>query len=250
MVAGSDLGIVRGLDPKTCLVKALRQGSGETHPIQRIHDIQEPWADRRLPAGFTSASGSTSNIQLNIYRALHNSQDFRLLILNRGAGRGRIKCRLFPSNLDNPCVYTALSYTWLDSHYHSHEGHQREADRTDNILVDGHQFPVTTNLYSALWHLRSPTEQKTFWIDAICIDQTNIEEKNHQVELMQEIYERAANVVAWLGRSYDRSSNAMRVIRDITREQDHRQRRQRFLRALDSPTIKFIEAYRRLFNRT
>lgn len=67
---------------------------------------------------------------------------------------------------------------------------------------------------------------------------------------MHDIYERAAKVTAWLGRSYDRSQDVIKVISAIAQEDDDRQRRQRFLRVLDAPDIKFVQAYKRFFERT
>jgi hypothetical protein len=40
---------------------------------------------------------------------------------------------------------------------------------------------------------------KLLWIDALCIDQENVIERNHQVQQMGEIFSRASNVLAWLG---------------------------------------------------
>jgi hypothetical protein len=40
---------------------------------------------------------------------------------------------------------------------------------------------------------------KHFWIDALCIDQTNIAERNHQVQMMGQIYSSSAFVLVWLG---------------------------------------------------
>ncbi|KAF2633929.1 HET-domain-containing protein [Macroventuria anomochaeta] len=38
-----------------------------------------------------------------------------------------------------------------------------------------------------------------FWIDALCIDQDNVDERNHQVQQMGEIFSCAQQVFAWLG---------------------------------------------------
>lgn len=50
------------------------------------------------------------------------------------------------------------------------------------------------------------------WIDALCIDQGNIFERNHQVTMMKEIYQQAADVVIWLGKEKDDSDVAMNYI--------------------------------------
>lgn len=62
--------------------------------------------------------------------------------------------------------------------------------------------------------MRSSTIKQTtyFWIDAVCIDQSNIHERNHQVNLMKEIYTAASNVDIWLGAEADDSNLAIRYI--------------------------------------
>jgi hypothetical protein len=68
-----------------------------------------------------------------------------------------------------------------------------------NITLSGAPFHVNHNLYLAMLHLRSPTHPFTLWVDAICIDQADMEERNAQVAMMSFIYTRALKVAAWLG---------------------------------------------------
>ena len=71
-----------------------------------------------------------------------------------------------------------------------------------SIILNGWTFEVRENLFNALSHLQSDTvhaEPRVLWIDAICIDQSNTEERNHQVSLMGKIYSQARKVVVWLG---------------------------------------------------
>ncbi|KAI1144063.1 heterokaryon incompatibility protein-domain-containing protein [Hypoxylon sp. FL0543] len=67
------------------------------------------------------------------------------------------------------------------------------------ITVNSHQFPVKPNLFLALRHLRSSTCPLALWVDAICINQNDVDERNTHVTLMSFIYKRAAAGVAWLG---------------------------------------------------
>jgi hypothetical protein len=83
--------------------------------------------------------------------------------------------------------YEALSYTWGD-----------ETQRRD-ILLGGHSFSVTKNLYDALCCLRHTSEPRQLWADAICINQKDIPERNRQLYLMPFVYERAKTVLVWLG---------------------------------------------------
>jgi hypothetical protein len=64
---------------------------------------------------------------------------------------------------------------------------------------------VTPNLASALKAFRrdesSGKHPRTLWVDAVCINQNDIQEKNQQVAQMQEIYAGAKEVLVWLGPS-------------------------------------------------
>ncbi|KAI1120293.1 heterokaryon incompatibility protein-domain-containing protein [Nemania abortiva] len=61
---------------------------------------------------------------------------------------------------------------------------------------------VRRNLVEALRYLRSSGTSRTMWIDAICINQNDIPEKNIQVPRMGSIYRLARRVVAWLGTEF------------------------------------------------
>lgn len=83
--------------------------------------------------------------------------------------------------------YTALSYTW---------GERRNLRI---IRCNGCPVSVTRNLYSALFHLRDEQSPRVFWTDALYIDQTNIDERNRQMQQIREFYSRSAQTVIWLG---------------------------------------------------
>ena len=87
-----------------------------------------------------------------------------------------------------PLWYTALSYTWgppiFDVEFH---------------FGEKGFIKITSSLASALRNLRSEHESVFLWIDQICIDQSNIREKEQQIPLMGLIYTHATNTVIWLG---------------------------------------------------
>ena len=60
-------------------------------------------------------------------------------------------------------------------------------------------LPVSVELSDALFQM-SYTSCEWIWLDAICINQANTREKNHQVKKMNSIYERASAVLVWLGK--------------------------------------------------
>ncbi|PVH74537.1 heterokaryon incompatibility, partial [Cadophora sp. DSE1049] len=99
-----------------------------------------------------------------------------------------IECSLFAISVTTPPRYEALSYTW---------GPPSPPSEQQYILCDGKKLPVTENCISALYHLRKKYSNRLLWIDAICIDQTNVEEASQQVQIMGQIYQNAAEVIVW-----------------------------------------------------
>ncbi|KAH8165207.1 hypothetical protein CIB48_g3053 [Xylaria polymorpha] len=89
------------------------------------------------------------------------------------------------SRSDNP-DYEALSYVWDD-----------HAPFT--IQVSGSEVKVTTRLYNALRQLRLHDRTRNLWVDQLCIDQWNLEEKAQQVQLMRSTYTSCSRCLVWLG---------------------------------------------------
>ncbi|GIZ46955.1 hypothetical protein CKM354_001005700 [Cercospora kikuchii] len=126
-----------------------------------------------------------------------NSDCIRLLQILPGDRKEGI--RLSISNnvpyIAKPIHYHALSYCW------------GKANRRVPIDLDGCSFFVTRNLRRALRIIRErrpPLDQVQYiWIDAICINQQDVEEKNRQVAQMWRIYRGASTVLSWLGRAVD-----------------------------------------------
>ncbi|KAK4206068.1 heterokaryon incompatibility protein-domain-containing protein, partial [Rhypophila decipiens] len=117
----------------------------------------------------------------------------RLVRLLKGSDYDLIICELFETFLHqvDGTPYEALSYTW---------GQSQELIQ---ITLCGKRVLVRDNLFTALWHLRKPDEDRLLWIDAICIDQQSHLEKGHQVGQMRLIYLNAQHVHVWLGQSTD-----------------------------------------------
>jgi hypothetical protein len=80
------------------------------------------------------------------------------------------------------------------------------------ITLNGRTAYITSNLKEALVQLAAKFSQWSFWIDAICIDQNNTEEKMHQVAQMRTIYSNAAEVVMWLGPGHEQVERLASVI--------------------------------------
>ncbi|GES64630.1 hypothetical protein ATEIFO6365_0009011900 [Aspergillus terreus] len=99
------------------------------------------------------------------YEALEQSDAIRLLVLQPGTGHDPVSVRLIQARLSSSPKFEAISY----------------------------------NLHAALQQFRLPHAERVLWADAICINQTDLGEKNTQVPLMKDIYSKASAVLVWLG---------------------------------------------------
>ncbi|KAI0542551.1 heterokaryon incompatibility protein-domain-containing protein [Xylaria digitata] len=124
-----------------------------------------------------------------MYRSLEiERREIRLLRLHPSKSFDDvIKCSLFHASLDNLPQYEALSYVWGPLEFRQ------------QILVEENSFGITENLQCALRHLRHDMVDRVLWVDAVCTNQGDIAERNHQVTLMKEIYSRCTRDLAWLG---------------------------------------------------
>ncbi len=115
-------------------------------------------------------------------------EQIRLIHVEPGFAGNRPSLIIEHFDLATAPPFNALSYTW---------GHPYpQMDLSLNALV--HQ--VSSNLYYFLdWLGQQTTDTSYYWIDQICINQNHLEERNHQVSLMKQIYSGAAMVVIWLG---------------------------------------------------
>ncbi|KAM6505535.1 hypothetical protein FSOLCH5_013711 [Fusarium solani] len=98
---------------------------------------------------------------------------------------------------DTTPSYNALSYTWGPPRRNA-PGFVQSDDWP--ILLNGEAFCVKTNLYDALLHLCQYCPQKPVWIDALCINQSNMAERQPQVSAMDRIHNGASTVLIWLGK--------------------------------------------------
>ena len=153
-------------------------------------------------------STSSGNVwsSRDIYTPLSSTQ-IRILNLKRGAIGTRIECsfsvievRGADQAVRPESKYEALSYTW------------GEPNPKQPIHCDGRQLDVAPNLYGALHRLRRTNEDRLLWVDALCINQEDVEERNSQVRQMIEIYRKAKKVLVWLGDARDDSEWAMDIV--------------------------------------
>lgn len=132
-------------------------------------------------------------------------------------GRATLTCSLKIADLEDAPNYDVLSYTWGNplTIFPSKDAMleaDKDSKRQFHIVCNGRTLAVGHNLFDALPYLTNisgslekvggqPGQEKSslIWIDAICIDQTNLSERSAQVSIMDKIYRQAAVVFIWLG---------------------------------------------------
>ncbi|KAI1643079.1 HET-domain-containing protein [Daldinia loculata] len=117
-----------------------------------------------------------------------------------------IRCSLFEINLDHEkSEYDALSYTWGIPSF------------TEELIVDQCYLMITPNLMYALQRFPMPTENRMIWVDAICINQEDNDEKSRQIPFMRQIYRSASSVLVWLGID-ESGSDSLRRLHHYTKQ--------------------------------
>jgi hypothetical protein len=208
-----------------------------------VYDL--PWFEdvptgKMIPQEDTSSNGANSDEDTNSQKAEESDADNEELTLNEIDGRlsrevsdltpfaysdalqdvKPPQIRLFclePAPVDEPICghletvtlspevpFEALSYCWGSMEPECY------------ICIAGCRFRTTPNLKLALYRLRDAVKIRKFWIDAICIDQTNNEEKSHQILLMRDIYFHARQTIVWLGEESERSQTALGMCSRLT----------------------------------
>jgi hypothetical protein len=131
-----------------------------------------------------------------IYQPLDPDPDedsIRLVLIKPSANiDDSLSCSLIHVKFAEKRRYKALSYMW-----------ETEAVK-QRIFLNGAEFYIGQNLWDALHYLRGLGNQMPLWIDAICVNQHDIPERNQQLAMMKWIYFRADTVVIWLGKKYSR----------------------------------------------
>jgi len=129
------------------------------------------------------------------------SRQIRLLTILPSLFSSTIKCELSIVSLNDKPQYEALSYVWGDP------------ANPKYIQLNKQKFSVTPNLHAALRALRRSRTKRKLWVDAVCINQSDISERNAQIAQMRFIYENAQQTAVWLGEDSAGSKKAIAFVK-------------------------------------
>lgn len=137
-----------------------------------------------------------------IYPHPLTGRTIRLLNIVPGYADSPLCCSLQEKTLDDAfTLYYALSYCW------------GTGSSLEEIRCNSQPLLITPNLHAVLLEYRRRGINIPLWVDAVCIDQTNVTERTSQVRMMQTIYSQAARVVVWLGEAAPTDDMAMEVLK-------------------------------------
>ncbi|KAK5201593.1 hypothetical protein LTR16_002130 [Cryomyces antarcticus] len=140
------------------------------------------------------------------YRPLRSSVGIRLAQIHPGSGTKGINITLIEDFVHGGrTTYDALSYTWGST------------TRLKFVTCNRRRLAITETLLAALQRFRHESDTVTFWIDQICIDQDNNEERNQQVSMMGKIFGGARKVVAWFGEEAEDSKAGLQAASNLLR---------------------------------
>lgn len=140
----------------------------------------------------------------------------RILKLLPGTAEEPLCCEIFTSRLSENPYYEALSYCWgyqWDQELYYAPNRERYYGPFEELKKRGR---ITRNLGDALRALRLENAARYLWVDAVCINQSDHDEKAWQVRMMDKIYKSATEVHVWLGPADDTSRFGIMAIRYFT----------------------------------
>ncbi|KAE9366950.1 HET-domain-containing protein [Stipitochalara longipes BDJ] len=151
---------------------------------------------------------------------------FRLIDLHYGAPSDDLVCTIFVERLGRR-PFTAISYCWGSTE----RPHLIKCGEQKKIVVDGVDYygpaekptgviKITENLKNLLLALRTEDTYVTLWIDSICINQDDTDEKTKQVKVMNLIYDNSSSTVVYLGEANRETEAAMECAKKLAAMKD------------------------------
>lgn len=142
------------------------------------------------------------------YTALSEPRCTRVLRLHSAlAMSDPLECNLEERSLNDKNQvsgepFTALSYAW------------GQPSSGQYITCENKKISITKNCDIALRQIREIAGQDSpmLWVDAICVDQSNLEERSQQVQIFAHIYSSAERTWIWLGEKTQCTEHAVKLL--------------------------------------
>ncbi|KAH7399672.1 heterokaryon incompatibility protein-domain-containing protein [Pyrenochaeta sp. MPI-SDFR-AT-0127] len=140
----------------------------------------------------------------------------RLLELHQGPRWGPITGRLYSTLLSKAPAFLALSYCWGSIHRNATIHITNAAPPRD--IENDNTLRIPTSLIPFLYRTRDRynVRARTLWIDSICLNQDDPDEKNFHVPKMRDVYMKAMCTISWLGPNADDSAEAMKYAEKLS----------------------------------
>ncbi|KXH34037.1 heterokaryon incompatibility protein [Colletotrichum simmondsii] len=174
-------------------------------PCQEVVAIDDPIPKRRKLTSFVEKSHRTPSCY---HPMLWGTKEIRMLILDSGPRDSLLHANFKKVSLGSEdATYEALSYTWADNSGDSVRRMPMFIGTCWDII------PITRNCEDALLSVRLKNGgYRSLWVDSLCINQEDDEERSAQVCLMPHIYANATRVLVYLGPAADDSDKALSAI--------------------------------------
>ncbi|TGO25966.1 hypothetical protein BPAE_0069g00380 [Botrytis paeoniae] len=127
-------------------------------------------------------------------------------------------------------LYEALSYVWGGFN-----------DPPHCIYINGNSLSITANLHAALLRLRNHALERVIWVDALCINQQDDQEKGLQIQLMPRIYGQATRVIVYFGEAADDSDMALESIRVAVNDENERLTNPSIIQRTEEPILELLK---------
>jgi hypothetical protein len=153
----------------------------------------------------TVTSSSKAEASL-MYDSLPTPRSIRILSLSEKQNLGpEISATMDTYSLDDAPPFNALSYTWGKPYREPFGDDDPESppEFVQVIKCNGAQVKITQNLFEALSSFKELAITGFLWVDAICINQADLDERSSQVTLMGDVYSQAQTVLVWLGHHHE-----------------------------------------------
>lgn len=163
-----------------------------------------------LPKDYKDELKNSPVVVLPVFRGFEYAElpgpgHVRLLHLHPIAGSPiRLSGSLRIHKFDSICDYEAISYTWGDW-----------PELNNCLFLDGQVLKITDNLFAALVAYTDRVT-RVLWVDAVCINQKDKDEKAQQVSIMADIYSKATAVQVWLAPHHDIFESAMEFMKRLS----------------------------------